>query len=110
MVASIITTNEFIDILVKMASSLAPIAETWPDGFYARRAILCRYWTCSFSGSLARLLMPEPLPFSLFFQSFWVMFYCFRLYRNIRCKYTKNVYEIGLIIELLLKHSPPSPQ
>ena len=39
-------------ILVKMASSLAPIAEIivcGPDGFYAI-AILCRYWTCSFSG------------------------------------------------------------
>jgi hypothetical protein len=26
-----ITTNVFIDILVKMTSSLAPIAETWPE-------------------------------------------------------------------------------
>ena len=35
----------------------------WPNGFSARSAIFCRYWTCSFSGSQARLLMPVPLPF-----------------------------------------------
>ncbi len=35
-----------------------------PDGFSARSAIFCRYWTCTFSGSQARLLMPVPLPFS----------------------------------------------
>ena len=31
-----------------------------PDGFSARSAIFCRYWTCTFSGSQARLLMPVP--------------------------------------------------
>ena len=69
-----------------MASSLAPIAETWPenvltsivsrklltqkirlvriiylcpDGFSARSAIFCRYWTCSFSGRNNQAIGPR---------------------------------------------------
>ena len=72
-------------VLVKMADNLGPMAwlflpenmlPQWqqkialraenPSGRYLffAIAIFCRYWTCSFSGSQAWLLMPKPLPFS----------------------------------------------
>ena len=31
---------------------ICPYNHLWPYGFSARSAIFCRYWTCTFSGSL----------------------------------------------------------
>ena len=101
-------------ILVKMAASLASIAETWPetmltsivsrklltqkiqivhivihlepDGFSARSAIFCRYWTCSFSGRNNQAIEAEVVCHFHLLVLIVVSRFCFRSDRKVRCK------------------------
>ena len=101
-----------------MASSLASIAETqpenvlpqWqqklltqtirldriiylrPNGFSARSAIFCRYWTCSFSGRNNQAIGAEVVCHFLLFvsMSFVISRFCFRFVEMVAAKILHN--------------------
>ena len=62
-----------------------------PDGFSARSAIFCRYWTCSFSGRNNQAIGPRLSAIFTFFHriNLYVLLSVFiSICRNMRCKDT----------------------
>ena len=63
-----------------------------PEGFFARCAIFCRYWTCSFSGRNNQAIGAEVVCHFLLFvsMSFVISRFCFRFVEMVAAKILHN--------------------